>query len=108
MQKRFWPATLLVCWLMSLAFVTPIQAADESTLEMTTRVGQMARQPRTPGDALPSSGDDDMPDRTVRPHNPTPVTPTAVVEREPEQSGWLWSLRVWWIELRSHRFAPRF
>jgi hypothetical protein len=100
MHTRHLPAIILSGWVLSAVAATPLAAADESQLQRTARVGREVQLPRGPGDAAPiatPTGDDDMPDNTVRPGRvPAPVTQAASAETG--RSGWLKSLWTRWLE----------
>lgn len=101
MFKRSLSIALLAIGVVSAVAASPLIAADESQLQLMSRVGQNVRMPHGP-DPQPiatPTGDDDMPDNTIRPQRTAlPITEAAP---EPSRVGWLKSLWAQWLEFKS-------
>jgi hypothetical protein len=112
MFKRSWPAAILAGGLLATIAAPPLYATEESNFEIrTARISRGVDTPHTPGDRAPIStptGDDDMPNREIRPRSPSVPLAEATASVEDGRRAWLRSLSEWWMELRSRRFAVRF
>jgi len=109
MFKRSWPAAILAGGLLATMAAPPLHATEESNFEVrTARISRGVEIPRTPGDRAPiatPTGDDDMPDNTLRPpRGPIPVA-ESVHESGTGRSKWLRSMWERWAEFRSLRFT---
>jgi hypothetical protein len=111
MLKRFWPTSLLIAVLMTVA-TSPLHAADSSTYSQL--IGRARAEQSLPGRRPPvatpaSPGDDDMPDRTALPPRGGPLPTTngvtgSIHDRGP--SGW--SLQDFWLQIREQTLRVLF